>query len=151
MMLNNSRKAEQAKGVKSEPGFDFILEQILNLDTQRQSSEARSMKSLSRPKDRKKDPGDLCLYCSRPGHIEKKCYYKHPERASQNFREKFKDRIREFQSKAHATRSPINVKVNIDNVSEPHLSENRGLIAQNKEGVLPIGGNDKSWYFDSAA
>lgn len=30
MMLNNSRKADQAKGVKFEPGFDFILEQIPN-------------------------------------------------------------------------------------------------------------------------
>lgn len=61
MMLNNSRKAEQAKGVKTEPGFDFILKQFLNLDTQRKSSEARSMKSSSKPKDKKKDPGDLCL------------------------------------------------------------------------------------------
>ncbi len=33
MMPNNSCKAEQAKKVKSEPGFDFILEQILNLGT----------------------------------------------------------------------------------------------------------------------
>ena len=29
IMLNNSRKAKRAKGVKSEPGFDFILKQIL--------------------------------------------------------------------------------------------------------------------------
>lgn len=33
MMLNNSRKAKQAKGTKSNPKFDVILEQILNLDT----------------------------------------------------------------------------------------------------------------------
>lgn len=26
MILNNSRKADQAKEVKAEPGFDFILE-----------------------------------------------------------------------------------------------------------------------------
>ena len=33
MMLNNSRKADQAKGLKTKTGFDFILEQILNLDS----------------------------------------------------------------------------------------------------------------------
>lgn len=75
MMLNNSQKAEQVKSTKSDPGFDFILEQILNLDTQRKSTEARSIKSYSKPKNRKKDPGDLCPYCSRPGHVEEKCYY----------------------------------------------------------------------------
>ena len=96
IMLNNSRKADQAKGLKTEPGFDFILEQILNLDSQCKTLEARSMKSLSRPKDKKKDPRDLCLYCSKPGHIKEKCYYKHPERASRNFRERFKDRIRDL-------------------------------------------------------
>lgn len=104
MMLNNSRKAEQFKGTKSDPGFDFILEQILNLDTQRKSTEARSIKSYSKPKDRKKDPGDLCPYCSRPGHVEEKCYYKHPERASQNFRERFKDRIVELQAQSEGHR-----------------------------------------------
>ncbi len=85
-ILNNSRKAEQAKGVKTEPGFDFILEQILNLETQRKGSEARSMKSSSKLKDKKKDPRDLCHYYSRPDHIREKRYYKHPEHASQNFR-----------------------------------------------------------------
>ena len=85
MMLNNSRKAKQAKGVKFEPGFDFILEQTLNLDTQRKSSEARFMKNSSPPMDRKKDPGDLCPYCSRPCHIEEKCYYKHPNVQAKTF------------------------------------------------------------------
>lgn len=104
MMLNNSRKAEEAKGTKSEPGFDFVLELILNLDTQRNSTEARSMKNHSKPKHKKKDRGDLCPYCSRPGHVEEKCYYKHPERASQNFGERFKDRIKELQAQSEGHR-----------------------------------------------
>lgn len=86
MMLINSRKAEEAKGVKTEHGFGFILEQIPNLDTQRKCSEARSMKISSKPKDKKRGLGDHCPYCSRPGHDEENCYNKHPERASQNFR-----------------------------------------------------------------
>ena len=105
MMLNNSQKAEQAQGTKTEPGFDFILEQILNLDTQWKNSEARFMKSSSKPKDKKKNPGDLCPYCSKPNYVEKKCYDKHPECASQKFRERFKDRIKELQSVANATKS----------------------------------------------
>ncbi len=117
MMLNNSRKVGQARQIKTEPGFDFILEQILNLESQRKCPEARSMKSPSKPKDKKKHSGDLCLYCSRPGHFEEKCYYKHPERASQNFQEMFKDQIMELQSKAYATRSYTAVEVNIENDS----------------------------------
>ena len=50
MMLNYNRKAAQAKGKKTEPDFDSILEQILNLDTQKKTSEARSMKSALKPK-----------------------------------------------------------------------------------------------------
>lgn len=71
-MLNNSCKVKQAKRLKTDPGFDSILEQILNLDSQCKTSEARFMKSLSQSKDRKKHSRDLCPYCSRPGHIEEK-------------------------------------------------------------------------------
>ena len=109
------------------------------------------MKISSKPKAKKKDLRDLCPYCSRSGHIEEKCYYKHPERASQNFRERFKDRIQELQSKANATRSHTNVEVNIDNASEHFSSENRGLIVQTKGRILATGGHDKNWYFDNAA
>ena len=93
MMLNNSRTVNQAKRLKTKPRFDFILEQILNLYNQRKTSEARSMKISSKPKDKRKNLRNLCPYCSRPGHMEEKCCYKHLERASQNFQEKFKDRI----------------------------------------------------------
>ena len=38
MMLTNNQKAEQAKGTKTEPEFDSILEQTLSLDTQKKTS-----------------------------------------------------------------------------------------------------------------
>ena len=82
------------------------------------------MKRLSKSKDKKKDPGDLYPYCSRPGHIEENCYDKRPKRASQNFRKRFKDRIRDLQSKANETRSNTILEVNIENVSEKYLFEN---------------------------
>lgn len=130
-------------------GFDFILEQILNLHSQRKTSETRSMKSLLGPKDKKKNPRDLCSYYSKPSHIEEKYYYKHSEHASQNFQERFKDRIRKLQSIAHVTKSYINIEVNVDDISEQHLSENQGLIARNKGRILVTGDYDKSWYFDN--
>lgn len=108
MMLTNNRKANQAKGEKTELEFDSILEQILSLDTQKKASEARSMKSASKPKERKKaspESLNLCPYCSKPGHPEEKCYYKHPERASEDFRLRFQSRIKELESKANATRA----------------------------------------------
>lgn len=120
MMLNNSRKAEQARGTKTEPGVDFILE-ILNLDSQRENTEARSMKSSFKPKDKKRSPGDLCPYCSRPGHAQDKCYYKHPERASQKFRERFKDRTTELRAKARSTKGQD--EFNAEEIPEPYSSE----------------------------
>lgn len=93
IILNNSRKADQTEELKTEPKFDFILEQILNLDSQRKISKARFMKISSKFKDKKKNLRDLCLYCSRPSHIEEKSYYKYPKYASQNFWERFKDWI----------------------------------------------------------
>ena len=85
MMLTNNRKAEQAKGIKTEPDFDTILEQILNLDTQKKVSKSRSMKSASKAAESKKSTGNSnhpCPYCSKGGHIEEKCYYKYPDQAS---------------------------------------------------------------------
>lgn len=63
MILNINRKAEQAKGYKTKPDFDSILEQILNLDTQKKASKARSMKSAFKPKKKIKssiEPLDPC-------------------------------------------------------------------------------------------
>ena len=53
-MLINNRKAEQAKGTKTELYFGSILDQILNLDTQKKVSESRLMKSVSTATDPKK-------------------------------------------------------------------------------------------------
>ena len=119
MMLNNNLKvSEQSQKTKIEPDFDSILEQILNLDTQKKTSEARSMKSAFKPKEKKKsgtESLDLCPYCTRPGHLEEKCYYKHPERASENFRQRFQNRIKELRSKAPATKTQDGGKKNTDN------------------------------------
>ena len=67
-------KSQESKGVRGANGS------ILNLDTQRRNTEAGSMKPSSKPKDKEKDPGDLCPYCSGPGHVEAKCYYKQQAR-----------------------------------------------------------------------
>lgn len=100
MMLTNNRKVNQAKGEKIDVEFDSILEQILNLDTQKKTSEARSMKSVSKQKEKRLasvESLNLCPYCSRPGHPEEKCYYKCPERASEDFRLKFQTRIKDLE------------------------------------------------------
>lgn len=91
MMLNNNPKTELAKRNRTKPKFDFRLEKILKFDTQQKDMEVRSMKSLTKSKDRKKSGGNFCLYFFRPGIVKEKCYYKHPECASQNFRQKSKN------------------------------------------------------------
>ena len=102
IMLTNNRKADQARGTKTELSFDSILEQILNLDTQKKVSKSRSMKSASKAIETKKSTDHShppCLYYNKGGHIEEKCYYKYPKQASQSFRDRFKDQIANLKSK----------------------------------------------------
>lgn len=144
MMLNNSRKADQSKGLKTEPKFDFILEQIFNLDSQHKTLEARCKKISSKTKDKKNDLRDPCPYYSKPSYIEEKYYNKNPKYTSQNFWERFKDWIQELQLKANTTRSHINIEVNIDNTFEYISSENWSLIIPTKGRILVIEGYDKN-------
>ena len=152
MMLNNNRKdSEQSKKTKDEPDFDSILEQILNLDT-RKTSEARSVKSALKPKQKKKSTTeffDLCPYCSKPDHHEDKCYYKHPEGASEDFRQRLENHIKELQSKANAVRGQAENKDNTED-GESNTSGSRGYVAQQKDVALAAGQHDTNWYFDIA-
>lgn len=107
MMLTNNRKADQAEGIKAELEFDPILEQVLSLDTQKKVSESRSMKSASMATEAKKILSSStlsCPYCKKSGHTGDKCYYKHPERASEGFRDRFKGRIADLKSRNQASR-----------------------------------------------
>ncbi len=66
------------------------------------------MKSTFKPKEKKKSGTEslnLCPYSTWPGNLEEKCYYKHLERASEDFRQRFQNRIKELWSKAHATKT----------------------------------------------
>ena len=132
MMLNNNQTtSEQSQKTKIKSDFDSILEQILNLDKQKKTSEARSMKSAFKPKEKKKsgtESLDLCPYCTRPGHLEEKCYYKHPERANEDFRQRFQNQIKELWSKAHATQTQGSAKNNKDN-DESTALRNREYVA----------------------
>ena len=68
MMDTNNRKADQANGVKAEPVFESILEQVLSLDTRKKVGEPRSMKSASKATEAKKTLGSStlsCLYCKK--------------------------------------------------------------------------------------
>lgn len=87
-MLNSNQKAAQAKKKRTKPDFDSILKQILNLDMQKNTNKSWSMKSTSKPKEKKKSSTKLlnpCPYCTRPGYVKDKCYYKHLEHARKNF------------------------------------------------------------------
>lgn len=87
-MLNSNQNAAQAKKKKTEPDFDSIQKQILNLDTQKKTSKFQSIKLIFKPNEKKKSSTKLLdpySHCTRPGHLEEKCYYKHPKRASKDF------------------------------------------------------------------
>ncbi len=151
MMLTNNRKANQVKGAKTEPEFDSILEQVLSLDTQKKVSESRSMKNAFKATEAKKTPSFSmlsCPYCKKSGHTKDKCYYKHPERASEGFRERFKGRIIDLKSRNLSVRSPQDQDSETVNESRP-----RGYIFRTNlpTSALATRSHDSNWYFDNAA
>lgn len=106
MFINNEKATNQAKKKKTKVEFDFILEQILNLDTKNKASKLWSIKSIFKPRKRKKSYRkslNLFLYFSKPSHLKEKCYYKYPKYDNKDFWLKFQTRIKEFWFKANAT------------------------------------------------
>ncbi len=102
MMLTNNRKADKAKGAKTELEFDSILEQVLSLDIQKKVSESQSVKSASKVTEAKKTPSSStlsCPYCKKSGHTKDKCYYNHLDRAREGFRERFKGGIVDLKAR----------------------------------------------------
>lgn len=96
MMLMNNQKGKQAKVIKSKSDLNSILEQVLSLDTENKISEFRSLKTAAKENELKKAsiaPTISGLYSSKKDHTKDKCYYKHRERSSKSFRERFKTRI----------------------------------------------------------
>ena len=75
MILTNNWKAYQATVSKTEVDFNSILEQILNLYTQKKVSKSKSMKNTFKAIKTKKStsqPYPPCLYYSKNRDIEKK-------------------------------------------------------------------------------
>lgn len=102
MMFTNNWKADQAKRTKTEPDFVSILEQILNLNTQKKVSTSRSMKIAFKATETKKSAGHSqlsCFYCGKNEYIKEKYYYKYSKQASQSFQNCFKDQIANLKSK----------------------------------------------------
>ncbi len=151
MMLTNNIKTDLAKGVKTEPEFDSILEQVLSLDIQKKVSESRSMKSASKATEAKKTPRSSTLsysYCKKSGHTEDKCYYKHSARASDSFCEQFKSRIVDLKSRNQSVRSPQDQ----DNETVNDDCPRRYMVQTNlPTSALATGSYNSNWYFDNAA
>lgn len=145
MMLTNNKKADQAKGAKTEP-------LSLSLDTQKNVSESRYMKSASKATEAKKTSSSSTLSCpyrKKSGHTEDKCYYKHPKRASEGFRERFKGRIADIKS-----RNQPSVRSSQDQETEALNDDRlRGYIVWTKPPIsaLATGSHDSNWYFDNGA
>lgn len=108
------------------------------------------MKRASKATETKKSNGHShspCPYCSKYGHMEEKCYYKHPEQASPSFRDCFKDWIADLKSKNEGL------------IREAHgqdhsLPDNRSsswIVRQAPSSAFSTRSYDTSWYYDNTA
>lgn len=149
MMLTINRKDDQARGSKAKLDFDNILEQILNLDTQKKVSKSRSMKSASKATETKKPIGHSHLsypYYSKSGHIKEICYYKHLQQAKQSFQERFKDRIADLKSKNEGL---IRTIYDQDHPL-PDIKSRDWMVRQLLLFALSTETYNTSWYFENA-
>lgn len=88
----------------------------------------------------------FCPHYKRSGHIEEKCYYKHPKQASKDFYKQFKSRIADLKYCNQLSRqSPQNQKIEILNNDYPR----KYVIKTNPPSVLVIGDHDLNWYSDN--
>lgn len=148
MMLNKNQKAAQARKKKTKPDFNFILGQILNLDIQKMTNKAQSMKSVLKSWEKKKSSSKtlkIYLYCFRTGHFKRNCYYKHSKRANQNFWQRFQNCIKEFQFKANAIRTQNCT------IEHKETDENPIYFMQSKKVAVATRQYNPVWYFDNVA
>lgn len=106
------------------------------------------MKSTSKLKKKKKaspQSSNLCQYYFKLGHPEEKCYYKYLERASKDFRQRFKNHIQEFESKTNT----IWTQGSQDKEKQSEI--NRIYVVQSKGTIMATGKLDPDWYFYNAA
>lgn len=62
-MLSSNSKTDSSQKLKTEPGFDFTLKQIQNLDIECNNSTTKNWKISSQPKDKKSNLRELCFFC----------------------------------------------------------------------------------------
>ncbi len=146
MMLNNNQRATESEGEKKELDFDSVLEQLLNMSKDSPTrNDPRLLKTFA-PKSKNKSKSssnETCSYCSKPGHNERNCYYKYPNKRGDAFRERNKVKIAELRHSAGHKNA-------MDRPGVAGLQNARGFDAQNTM-VSTSSAQDDGWYFDKTA
>ncbi len=88
MMLNNNQCEPKSEGEKKELDFDSVLKQLLGMSKDSPTrNDPRLLKTFA-PKSKDKSKfsfNETCSYCSKPGHNERNCYYKYPNKGGNAF------------------------------------------------------------------
>ncbi len=88
IMLNNNQRATESEGEKIELDFDSVLKQLLSMSKDSpMRNDPRLLKTFA-PKSKDKGKSSFnktCSYCSKPGHNERNCYYKYPNKGGDTF------------------------------------------------------------------
>lgn len=152
MILN--LRTKDAKGNLQEPDLDAVIEQLIDKERRLKAtgeSTGKAMKSteFSKSKDNrgKKKAGnrtssnEKCSYCGYDSHTdEARCWFKHPSKAPDNWKEQNKNRIDELQKKQankgkDFSKPKPDFKALVAKAYSAHISPSK----------------DENWYLDSAA
>ena len=146
MMLNNNQRAIESRREKKELNFDSVLEQLLSMSKDSLAlHNSRSLKtSAPKPKDKGKSySNETSSYCSKPGHNDRSCYYKYPEKGGDTFRERNKDKIAKL-------RRATGYKNARERPGNPGLRNAQGFVTQSSTYATSPP-KDNEWYFDDTA
>lgn len=141
MMLNNNQRATESEGEKKYLDFDSVLEQLLGMSKDPPTRNDHRLLKTFAPKSKdkgKSSSNETCSYCSKPGHLERNCYFKYPEKGGNTFRERNGDKIAELKRTSGQKKAK-------DRANTSGIRNARGFIKQNNSV------QDDGSYFDNAA
>jgi transposase InsO family protein len=152
-------------GTAKEPTFQEVLAKVIDHERRQEKVATAARASTpyqsgnrgqsNRPPRTPNANGQRCFHCESPLHLKDKCWYKHPDLASESWRSVNKTKIEDLNKKAaeryaewekEKTQPSSNASASAA-VSDVNSNAHKVYATSKSNGT----GKDQTWYIDSAA
>ena len=159
LILNTRQKGTDRMLV--EPKFDSIVEQLIDIEQQDKISNEGNLNSRlkdlrtgedaefnknnqrkNQPQSKSQNPNadQKCSFCNLHFHTDKKCWYKHPELATDKWQESHREKVEELRQKSKESKAKT---------APSSETKKKGGMVTRANKTVPY--KDPAWYMDSAA